>query len=359
MRRAEPRGLVVNRLDGPGLQQLEAALGRHEPVTLTREAAAGGGPISAGAVVRRGLDLRWDELIPLCDAVEIDELRWLLPPAPRSGSGARRAVSVVIPASRGLPIGLGSLLRQSVEVEVILLANGPFAGEILQRAFGLPGVRVETVRWEGHGATRNLGMKLARHPYVFFSVDDAVPRGAGFLERMIDTLEQGAFEAVSARQMPWPTSDRVTRRRLRAWTPPPTQLGQQSAIAEVEQAPLVSVLDNVAALYRRDTLRADPFDAVPIAEDEAWGRRHRVGYAAEAPVLHAHPRRFWPLYQRTLALHQELVRRGHPATVPTVRALLQALPGTLNADFPGALGELLGQFGAGRAQGPGRGERRR
>ncbi len=108
------------------------------------------------------------------------------------------------------------------------------------------------------------------------------------------------------------------------------------------------LLDNVAALYRRDALLADPFDAVDIAEDWLWGRRHRVGYVASAPVAHAHVRRFGELYARTRAIHRLRVREGEAATVPGPRALLRALPGVVGADAPGALGELLGQWVGGR-----------
>lgn len=261
-----------------------------------------------------------DEVVPLCHAVEESALaRWLPPPA-RPGSGLR--VSVVIPASRHRPIGLAALEAQDVDVELLVLANGAYTD----------GVRVP---WRGHGPTRQLGVELARHPYVAFLVDDALPLGAGWLRAMVEALELG-FDAVFARQIPWPTADDVTRARLRAWTPP------GDTPVEVRRH------DHVAALYRRDTLLRDPLPDVPIAEDWRWARGRRVGYVPGAPVVHSHERRFWPLYTRTRDLHREFARAGEPPTVPSAAALLRALPSVVGRDAPGALGELLGQWVAGR-----------
>lgn len=289
--------MVFERLDRP---RLEAAVRAHEPVDLRCRP-----PVP-------------DEIVPLCHAVSDPSLaRWLAP----SAKANDLRVTAVIPASRYRPIGLAALEAQDVEVETLVLANGAWK----------EGVRVE---WRGHGATRQLGAELARHPYVLFTVDDAIPLGAGFVRTLVEGLEAGGYDAVFARQIPWPTSDAVTRARLRRWTPP-------EGVPE-------AVLDNVAALYRRSALLDDPFDTVPIAEDWRWGRRHRVGYVPTATVVHAHTRRFRSLYTRTRDIHRERGHAGEAPTVGSVGALLRGLPGTVGRDAPGALGELLGQFVGGR-----------
>ncbi len=262
-----------------------------------------------------------DELVPLFHEVDDASLSEWLPPAGRGG-GAHR-VTAVIPTHRQRPIGLDALAGQDLEVEVLVLANGGYTD----------GVRVP---WRGHGATRQVGVELARHPWVLFTVDDAVPLGAGFVRTLVEAAIDGGYDAVVARQVSWPTADPVTRARLRAWTPPGR--GHRPSL----------MLDNVAALYRRDALLADPFDGVPIAEDWHWGRRHRVGYVPEAPVLHSHPRTLRALYARTAALHRELHRGGEAPRVPDLPTLLRALPSTVGPDLRGALGELLGQYVAGR-----------
>ncbi len=304
--------MLIDRLDRAGLARLEAAVRAGEPVRLGRHALA---TAPAGVFP--------DEIAPLCHAVDDPAAApWLPPPArPRTDL----AVSVVIPTHRQRPIGLAALEAQDVETELIVLANGAYT----------EGVRVP---WRGHGPTRNLGVQLARAPYVLLTVDDALPLGAGFVRTLVEALEAGGYDAVTARQVPWPTSDPTTRARLRAWTPP----------AALPGAPAAVTLDNVAALYRRDALLADPFDPVDIAEDWLWARRHRVGYVAAAPVAHAHPRRFAELYARTRAIHRQRVLAGEPPAVAGPAALLRALPGTVGRDLGGALGELLGQWVGGR-----------
>ncbi|MFM8358546.1 MAG: hypothetical protein ACKOET_08300, partial [Verrucomicrobiota bacterium] len=50
---------------------------------------------------------------------------------------------------------------------------------------------------------------LARHPYVLLTVDDAMPLGAGFVRTLVEVLERGGYDAVTARQVPWPGSDAI------------------------------------------------------------------------------------------------------------------------------------------------------
>ncbi len=301
----------LDRLDDTGLRALEAALRAGDPVQL---------------VGRPSSTVHLDELVPLCHGVDDPALAALLPPTGQGGTQHR--VSAVIPTHRHRPIGIDALLAQDIEVEVIVLANGAFADGADETCARVP--------WEGHGRTRQKGVELAQHPYVLFTVDDARVLGAGMVRTMVEALEEGGYDAVVARQIPWPTADDVTRARLRAWTPP----GSAHRVSDV--------LDNVCSLYRRTALVADPFDEVAIAEDWHWGRRHRIGYVPSAPVLHSHERRLRALFSRTRDIHRERIRAGLPASVPDVPSLLRALPSTFGHDLRGALGELLGQYAATR-----------
>jgi hypothetical protein len=298
--------VILDRADREGLAALEAAVRAGEPVLLrSGEHAA----------------LPADEVVPFCHDVGDPALRTWLPPAARPRPDLR--VSVVIPCNRGPAIGTACLEAQDVEVELLVLANGSYTD----------GVRVP---WEGHGRTRMRGVQMATAPWVLCTVDDALPLGAGMVRTLVEALEEGRYEAVYARQLAWPTTDAVTRARLRAWTPP----GHGHAPADR--------LDNVCALYRREALLADPFDDVPIAEDWLWGRRHRVGYVPEAMVAHAHPRRLRSSYARTRDIHRQRILAGEPPCVPDLASLARGLPSTLGADIRGALGELLGQYAAAR-----------
>ena len=119
-------------------------------------------------------------------------------------------VTAIIPTHRQTPIGLEALRAQDCEMEVLVLSNGATAVE---------GDRVLEVEWKGHGATRQAGVEAADGDYVLFTVDDALPCGRSCVRTMVNALEDGGFDAVMGRQLPWPNSDLLTQNRLAQWTP--------------------------------------------------------------------------------------------------------------------------------------------
>ncbi|MFH1465556.1 MAG: glycosyltransferase [Pseudomonadota bacterium] len=289
-------------------------------------------------------EVRLDDVAPLCHAVDTWDprltasLRALLPPAARHGCGAR--VSVIVPSHRRVPWGLSALAAQDLEVEILVVDNGPepLAGDALGLA------RVLRLPWEGHGRTRQRAVEQASGDYIFFTVDDAIPCGAGFLRTLVEALEEGGYDAVTARQLPWPDGDPITARYLRAWTPP----GSRHRFLDH--------LDHVAALHRRATLLACPLPDVPIAEDLHWGRGRRLGYEPRAPVVHAHARCPGDLWHRTRAIHAQHLALGEAPRVPHLGALLGALPGLARPVLEGGPREILnqgaelfGQYAAARA----------
>ncbi|MEC8423573.1 MAG: hypothetical protein VX000_07335, partial [Myxococcota bacterium] len=167
-------------------------------------------------------------------ALQASLRRWKSPRAQRVPGPA---VTAILPACRGRPIGIPALRGQDLPVRVLVLSNGPNGPR------RCPGAVVTRVPWTGHGPTRQGVLANVESPYVLLTVDDAVLLGAGCLRRMVQVLESGRWDAVVARQIPWPDADPVTRRRLRQWTPPsdgPQRLAQT---------------DHVCTLYRTETLR--------------------------------------------------------------------------------------------------------
>lgn len=281
-------------------------------------------------------NVRLDEIVPLCASVDSDdsELAAHLARyrAPEAGEGRPETVTVVIPTHRRVPRSIPALMSQDMDVRIIVLSNGDGPTEVA-------GAEVQQVEWLGHGATRAAVLDRIDSEFVFFTVDDAIPLGAGFLRTLIEGLESGTWDAAVARQIPWPDADAVTASRLRRWTPPGNQV-----IA-------MSQTDHVATLYRTETLRKYPLPAVPIAEDAWWSKDRDVAYVPMAPVLHSHLRKAGPLFRRNRDIHAQLTAMGHPPAVPSFASFLAAIPGTIRPalsvgpnEWVNQLAELAGQW---------------
>ena len=310
--------MKVRQLHRRDRRRMSRALRQNEPIVLELQAPP-------------PPEVRLDDIVPLCHTVQAwnpaltRKLQVFLPPPARPGH--RATVTAIIPTHRHSPLGLDALRGQDIPVQVLVLANGPAAA----KDGAIAGDRVVALPWQGHGRTRQRGVELADSEYILFTVDDAIPMGAGFVRVLVEALEAHSFDAVFARQIPWPDASPVTFHRLRSWTPP----------GHVVQP--VAYLDNVAALYRRDTLLRSPLPPVPIAEDLHWARSHRIGYVPMAPVLHSHLRRPGALLSRTRAIHRQHLLLGDPPRVASLSALLGALPGMVAPVLEGGPMELLNQ----------------
>jgi hypothetical protein len=176
-------------------------------------------------------------------------------------------------------------------------------------------------------------------PYVLFMSDDASPLGAGWLATLVAALEGGDWDAVVARQVPWPDAPRATRARVEQWTP---------------WSPMVQAMaqaDHVATLHRTALLREVPLPPVDIAEDLVWSQGRRVGLVGTAPVLHSHRPQIGPAFRRARAEHAVRARHGLPTpgaeTLALVRGALATAPRLLRAGprvAAAELAELVGQW---------------
>ena len=225
-----------------------------------------------------------------------DDHHQLLPLLRQSDAEVQRTdVTVVIPTHRQIPVGLEAFKRQSSKIHVLLNA-----------AVDIPhvsGVQIRLVSWKGHGQTRQKALQHVDTPYVFFSVDDAIPL-AGCLNRLIEEMEgEGGdqWDALISRQIPFPTADRYTKDQLALWTP------------HADRTYPVSQCDHVGTLYRTETLRDHPIPNVSIAEDAWWSKGKRIGCVPNAYIVHSHPRHTLALMKREYAIHKEL-KAMSPAT---------------------------------------------
>jgi hypothetical protein len=303
-------------------QRMTAALKRGESLHLRLRKPMGRG-------VRGSRNCRLDEIVPLCASVELSGevvgyagAEWAAPSGVERGDPS---VTVVIPTRGDSSPAVDAFLAQDVNVRVLILSNGN--GPDSQK-----GAEVIRVNWRGHGATRQAAIARVNTPFVFFTVDDAIPLGTGFLRTLVSALEGGDWDAVTARQIPWPDADAVTATRLRRWTPPGHQVVARSTA------------DHVATLYRTETLRAFPIPSVPIAEDAWWSIGRRIGYVPTAPVLHSHQRSPGALYRRNRDIHAQLRGMGYAPKVPSLSAAFRAMPGVLRPALANGPPELLNQL---------------
>ena len=283
---------------------------------------------------------RWQQqqLFPLCASV-VDESGHNRTPGGilrRALSPSGPAVTAVIPCHRSVPTGLAALLRQQWDVDVLIISNGSGPQRV-------PGARVVRVPWRGHGRTRQDALAHVDTPLVLFLSDDAVPVGTGFVGTLAHALVDGPWDAVVARQVPWPDAPIAVQRRIAAWTP------WELSVQSMPQA------DHVATLHRTALLRAAPLPSVAIAEDLVWSVGRRVGLVPDAVVLHSHPVAPIAQFRRARAEHQ--VRRGAGLNTPvtSMSALFSGIPAVVRDVLrhgplvgAAAAGELLGQWAGAR-----------
>ena len=224
-------------------------------------------------------------------------------------------VTVVIPTHRQVPIGLEAWKYQASRI--LVLQNGDFN-------VPMSDVQCVSVQWQGHGKTRQSTIHLIETPYVFFTVDDAIPL-SGLLQKSIACLECTDVDAVVARQIPFPIADPRTRDDLAIWTP------------FADRAYEIPQTDHVGTLYRTRDLVNTPIPDVPIAEDVHWSIDKRIVCLPDAVLVHSHPRCFRSLVFREFQIHQELHRLGKSPQLQ----LNDAIVGGLSSIFKYGLREGL------------------
>lgn len=217
-------------------------------------------------------------------------------------------VTIVLPTHRHTPFACAALAQQSIPVHIWVIENG---GAIAVP----PGVVCKKMPWQGHGATRRAVLDEVTTPWVMFMSDDVVPVGARFVETLLEQLQDGDWDGIVARQVPWPDADIVTRQQLRAWTP------------YCERTVPMAQADHVCTLYRTERLRAQELHPVPIAEDLVWSRSLRVGLCSQAVVVHSHPRSLRYQWSRLLAEHTVRAQFALPTPIVGVRQAVASLPG--------------------------------
>jgi len=206
-------------------------------------------------------------------------------------------ISVIIPVRNGgedLRRCLDAIARQDVDdqVEIVVVDSSSTDGSAeLARAHGAR-VCVIPVEEFNHGATRNLGARLAEGNTLVFTSQDAAAEDERWLSHLIAPLEEDRVAGAYGRQLPHPEALPPERYFLDFLYGPGGRV--QEAATPEGLSMETTLFSNVNAAIPRRLLERFPFvDDIVMSEDQEWARRvllagHRLVYQPEAAVRHSH-----------------------------------------------------------------------
>ncbi len=226
-------------------------------------------------------------------------------------------VSVLIPTFNGLdylkrlfPVLRSQALSGGVELCVVDSSSSDGTAEFLMAecesgawsAGDLRGISVRTIEREKfhHGRTRNQLAEIARGEFLVFLSQDALPRGTSFLATLLQPFEEERVAGVTARVLPEPSHDPLTRRTVLK-DPQAKAVGHECSLEgarsfdSLSGAECLDLLrfNNVSSAIRACVFSEIPFPEVDFGEDYAWAEcALRAGwktvFAPEAVALHSH-----------------------------------------------------------------------
>lgn len=195
---------------------------------------------------------------------------------------------------------LQAILRQTLfdRCEVIVIDSGSTDGtlEIVNR-FPVQLVKIAPEEFN-HGATRNLGVQLARGEYVVMTVQDAMPADEHWLHKLLDGFDTPDVAGVCGQQIVPHDPDKNPVVWFRPVSPPAMSKHRFEDPADFNRLTPVEKRrvcgwDNVTAMYKKDILLRVPFRPVTFAEDVMWAKDallsgYSIVYNKAACVHHYH-----------------------------------------------------------------------
>ena len=207
-------------------------------------------------------------------------------------------LSVVIPVKNGgddLGRCLDGIAAQALdeEVEVVVIDSGSTDGSVeLARARGAVVHEIPAQEFS-HGASRNLGARLAKGELLVFISQDAYPLDERWLERLSRPLRgEPSVAGVYGRQLPHAGARPPERYFLDFLYG--AQPRRQRAAGTHELTMETTLFSNVNAAMPRALWERFPFvEDIIMSEDQDWSRRVlldglRVAYEPQAAVRHSH-----------------------------------------------------------------------
>lgn len=206
-------------------------------------------------------------------------------------------ISVVIPvkdAGPDLQRCLDSIAAQRTggeEVEVVVVDSGSTDGSVaVARAAGARVHEIPPAQFN-HGATRNLGVSLARGDKLVFTSQDAHAERDDWLALLTAPLAEPRVAGAYGRQVAHEDASPSEQFFLDFLYGPRSRVQR----AGERIGPQDTLFSNVNAAIRRDVFARFPFvDDIVMSEDQEWSARvlkegYALHYVADAVVRHSHP----------------------------------------------------------------------
>lgn len=208
-------------------------------------------------------------------------------------------ISVIIPtlnAESFMRPLMESLTQQTLQPDEIIIVDSESNDNTVKICQEYSNVRVLHVLKKDfdHGKTRDMALRKSKGDIVVFMTHDACPADKYFLENLVDFLNSDKqLAVVSGRQLARKDAT-IMERLVREYNYPP-----RSNIRTKKNIPQYGIktyyCTDVCAAYRRDIyLKLGGFD-YPLKTNEdmffaakAVNNGYKVGYAANAMVVHSH-----------------------------------------------------------------------
>jgi rhamnosyltransferase len=217
-------------------------------------------------------------------------------------------VSIVIPTFNGGPefrALLDGICAQEgdFELKLVVVDSGSTDGTVeLARRYGATVHQIPKSEFN-HGATRNLGISLARGEYVALTVQDATPVDERWLAAMVENLERDEQVAgVYSRQIARKDASPLTRalvnslalaslERREQFVDDPKRYGKMPP----RKRRRLATFDDVSSCLRRSVWEEMPYEKTNFGEDLRWGKRvveagYKIVYEPRSAVIHSHER---------------------------------------------------------------------
>jgi rhamnosyltransferase len=252
-------------------------------------------------------------------------------------------ISVVIPTLNAGP-EFEELLKKisaqegNFDIETLVIDSGSTDSTAeLARRYGAVVHRIPKTEFD-HGATRNLGISLARGEFVALTVQDAVPLGERWLATMVENLERDERVAgVYSRQIPRQESSALTRVLINDLATASPERREQFAESPERYRKMpprkrrrLAVFDDVSSCLRRSVWEKVPYEKTDFGEDIRWGNRvveagYKIVYEPRSAVFHSHERGAMYDLKRYYMDQRVLVELFELRLVPNLAHLLLAI----------------------------------